>query len=394
MFDHLDTVNGGLRQFLDGLDVDGLSGGAAASLVEKAAEGERLCAAIRLLASRRIDAASDRARADWLAGVTGQTPFEAARDLEAADRLDGLAATERAVRDGALSAAQVREVAAGASADPTAEPELLDTARNASVHELRRKAKAVRAAASDDEAKNRRAHRNRNLNHGTDTENGEGWIHARGPAAVIAQVLAFLEPFVQAQFKAAKTEGRFESRGAYAFDALVDALRAAGSGERGAGPPVRIIARVDAVALRRGHTVAGETCDIEGVGPVPVAALLELLPRAAIDVIVTDGEEVFNVTSFSRRANVRQQVVLHWLGVECAREGCSATRRLEVDHRIDWATTHVTELKALDWLCTPDHRRKTHEGWALVHGRGRRRMVPPDDPDHPANSPPATGQAA
>jgi hypothetical protein len=255
--------------------------------------------------------------------------------------------------------------------------------------ELKRKAKATRAAATDDGEKNKRARRNRGVSHGTDEETGAGWMHIKGPAAVIAQLIAFLEPFVQARFKQARAEGHYESRGAYMFDGLVALFAAAAAGQgSGKAPPVRIIARVDAAALKRGHTVAGETCEIEGIGPVPVEALLELLPQAAIDVIVTDGQDVFNVTSFARKANIRQQIVLHWLGVECAREGCPATRHLELDHRIDWAKTHITQLRALEWLCRPDHRRKTHDGWALVHGRGKRRMVPPDDPDHPANAPP------
>ena len=76
---------------------------------------------------------------------------------------------------------------------------------------------------------------------------------------------------------------------------------------------------------------------------------------------------------------------MHWLGVQCSRQGCGATRNLQIDHRMDWARIHVTELPSPRLALCPDHRRKTHDGWALVHGRGKRRMVPPDDPDHPAN---------
>jgi 5-methylcytosine-specific restriction endonuclease McrA len=57
--------------------------------------------------------------------------------------------------------------------------------------------------------------------------------------------------------------------------------------------------------------------------------------------------------------------------------------KLQVDHRVEWARVKVTELANLDWLCVPCHRRKTHEGWALVEGAGKRPMVPPGDPDHP-----------
>jgi 5-methylcytosine-specific restriction endonuclease McrA len=133
----------------------------------------------------------------------------------------------------------------------------------------------------------------------------------------------------------------------------------------------------------RGHAVAGETCEIDGLGPVPVAALRDLLPDAVIELIVTDGENAWNVTHLGRRANARQQVVLDWLGIGCTNAGCSHTEHLQVDHRIDWARVKVTELANLDWLCPHCHKLKTHRGWGLVLGRGRRRFVPPDDPAHP-----------
>ena len=95
---------------------------------------------------------------------------------------------------------------------------------------------------------------------------------------------------------------------------------------------------------------------------------------------------MFNVTHFGRRANARQEVVLDWFGGECSRRGCTATRHLQVDHRIDWAKIKITELRNLDWLCVSCHRLKTHQGWGLVEGERKRRMVPPDDPAHPKNS--------
>ena len=199
------------------------------------------------------------------------------------------------------------------------------------------------------------------------------------------------------------------------FDALLAALRFAaaarkgtmtGAGPDGAGtvpggrpgpvgPPVRILVRVDAAALQRGHTVAGEVCEIDGLGPVSVEAIRALLPQATIDLVITNGVDVFNVTHLGRRATARQQVVLDWIGGQCTRQGCGATRNLQVDHRIDWAHTHLTELRSLDWLCIEDHKRKTHQGWALVEGTGRRPMVSPEDPAHPknANAPPAASAA-
>ncbi|MCB9373128.1 MAG: hypothetical protein H6518_10150 [Microthrixaceae bacterium] len=110
---------------------------------------------------------------------------------------------------------------------------------------------------------------------------------------------------------------------------------------------MRLILRVDAAALRRGHTEAGERCDVAGLGPVPLADLRRFLPQAAIDVVITNGVDVFNVTHLGRRTTARQQTVLDLLNIGCTRLGCNATEHLQVDHRVDWAHIHVTELANL-----------------------------------------------
>ncbi|MCA1842766.1 MAG: hypothetical protein LC792_06155, partial [Actinobacteria bacterium] len=75
-----------------------------------------------------------------------------------------------------------------------------------------------------------------------------------------------------------------------------------------------------------------------------------------------------------------------WLQPMCSVEGCNSLAHLEVDHRRDWAQTHVTDLAYLDRLCPAHHHRKTHHGWALVGGRGKRPFVAPDDPRHPRHT--------
>ncbi|HLY83879.1 MAG TPA: hypothetical protein VKQ71_12880, partial [Acidimicrobiales bacterium] len=67
----------------------------------------------------------------------------------------------------------------------------------------------------------------------------------------------------------------------------------------------------------------------------------------------------------------------------CAVAGCPTQAHLEIDHRIDWAQTHYTVVDLLDRLCTFHHDLKTHDGWALIDGRGKRAFVAPDDPRHP-----------
>ena len=103
--------------------------------------------------------------------------------------------------------------------------------------------------------------------------------------------------------------------------------------------------------------------------------------------VVTKGEDVVNVVHHSRKARSIQYTALEWLDPVCPVEGCNQTSGLEVDHRQDWADTKITWLSLLDRPCAFHHRLKTRYGWALVAGRGKRKMVPPGHPEHPGAKP-------
>src|SRR5471030_2052420 len=134
--------------------------------------------------------------------------------------------------------------------------------------------------------------------------------------------------------------------------------------------------------------VGDEVCEIAGLGPIPVSVARELLGDAILKLVLTKGVDVANVTHLGRSVTVAQQVALLWQGPECTRLGCTSTYRLENDHREDWVKTKHTRLDETDKLCGHDHDLKTHKGWALVAGTGKRPMVPPTDPRHPKNRPP------
>jgi hypothetical protein len=78
------------------------------------------------------------------------------------------------------------------------------------------------------------------------------------------------------------------------------------------------------------------------------------------------------------------RMALAWAGVTCTVTGCNRPAA-QIDHRADWARTHRTRLVDLDAYCCHHHDLKTYEGRGLVAGAGtgKRRMVPPDDPEHP-----------
>jgi hypothetical protein len=150
------------------------------------------------------------------------------------------------------------------------------------------------------------------------------------------------------------------------------------------------VLRLDLDALIRGITAQGETCEIAGLGPIPVSRARELLGESILKLVLTRGKDVVNVTHLGRAPNMAQKVALLWQQPVCSREGCGRQARLQYDHRDEYRTVHCTDLWNIDPLCPADHHLKTNQGWALVNGTGTRPMVPPDHPDHPrhANAPP------
>jgi hypothetical protein len=153
---------------------------------------------------------------------------------------------------------------------------------------------------------------------------------------------------------------------------------------RADSPTYLALLRIDLAALQRGHTEGDELCEIAGIGPIPVNRARELLSDAVIKLIATRGEQVANVTHYRRNPNTAQRIALLWSQPTCSVAGCDHSI-VQIDHRHDWHKTRRTRLEDLDPLCPHHHRLKTHYGWALVSGTGKRAMVPPHDPRHPNN---------
>jgi hypothetical protein len=91
-----------------------LRGDDAARLVEIFAEAERLPAAGKALAARRVEEthacrrSGHRSAANWLAAKTGSSVGAAVATLETARRLEDLSVTAQAHREGRLSETQAQ----------------------------------------------------------------------------------------------------------------------------------------------------------------------------------------------------------------------------------------------------------------------------------------------
>jgi len=395
MCDTLSELRAGVSRYAGAFDAAVLSGDQAAAAVEAATAIEHMIGNVRAKAAARVaetrawKGAGERSAASHLARSTGSTLGQASDTLATGKRLKDLPVLDAAARSGELSAAQTAAIADAATADPSSEARLVARAKDTSLAELRHEcAKTKAAACADLEARRRQIHDRRFLRDWTDSE-GAWHLHMRNNPEVGAELMAALAPVRDRLFNAARAEGRREPLDAYAADALVEAVCDMGDEKPATSRgQAKVIARVDLPALLRGYPAEEETCEIAGFGPVAVSAVRDLIDTgdAFLAAVVTSGEAVVGVAHLGRRARAVQQTALEWLYPTCAVEGCTTTAWLEVDHRVDWADSHMTVFDLLDRLCSHHHDLKTLDGWALVAGRGKRAFVAPDDRRHPRHS--------
>jgi len=352
--------------------------------LERLAAGGRLLFATRAAQSRRWREEGHSSPAHWMAATTGTGLAEAAAGLETSAALRHLPGTEEALRRGALSPAQVQLVTRAASSAPGAEGGLLAAAATGALSDLRRQAAAVvaRAGTAEGEARRARAlHHQRFLR----TWSGpEGALQLRGqltPEAG-ATLLGALAPLERARFAEARRSGERLGAGQGLADALLALATGAGEKKTRTGSkttPSTAVVRVDAEALRRGHAEAGETCEIAGVGPVPVARVRALLPEAFVKIVFHEACDVTSVVHVGRAVPAPVQSALEERDRACVVPGCGRTLGLENHHyQEDYATSRVTSLDALARVCSFHHDRITYDGFHLTGGPGRWELRAPE----------------
>ena len=384
MFDDLRGAITTLETTSRALEPACLDGRDAAALVQIAARGKRICAAIESLAARRVADTKvwrqegHRSAGDWLAEKTGETVGAAARQLGTARALENLPETDAAFREGRLSETQAHEITSAAGADPHAERDLLDTAASTSVKGLRDRCRQARAGAeADDRAWARRLHETRRVHRWTDAD-GAYRADVRLAPDAGARFDAALEAHLERIFADARRADRREPRAAYAADALV-ALATEGPCK-----PVEIRVNVDSAVLARGHAEPGERCDITGVGPVPATTARGLLDDALVSVVVTDGDDITAVSSASRTITARVRRAVEARYPTCGVKSCANDRFLEIDHVVALEDHGRTEPDNLWRLCSHHHKLKTHCDWRVAGTTHNWDLVPPDnDPDPP-----------
>jgi len=381
--------------------------GDAAKLLDVFIAIEKTVGAAKTLVAGRAAQSGDwkkqghRSPVSWMAERTGTGISDSQGMIETSERLSSLPETSDALRRGELSGAQLREIATTAAENPAVEGELLRAARNHSLKGLKDECRRVRArteSESDARARYEKIRRTRFLRMWTDQE-GAGRIEARLTPDDFARLAGAVRHEANAVFRQARRSGRREPTMAYDADALVALATGRGvTGPIGSGsgsgatrtgatnsrPPTTMHLRVDIAALRRGRVENDETCEIPGVGPVPLATAVNELGNALLKVIVTDGVDVRTVGHIGRAVPAPIRSALEARDTTCVVPGCDVEKGLEIDHyRVGFAQDGPTELWNLCRLCHHHHYLKTHLGYSIEGKPGEWEWNAPANEENP-----------
>ncbi len=385
----LAEIKADLADYAQAFDANELLASEAEVVVRDVVAVTNLANTIKMLAARRVaDSASwkhrgHRTAAEWLAAQTKSNVGEAIGALEAAEKLGDCPQVEAKARVGELSEAQTQALAKAVSLVPSAESRLLSVAESDGLNKLRDECRAVTNTGEDVEVRQARLHRERSLRQWTD-DDGAFRLAAKLTPDAGAKLLGALAPFEKAAFERARADGRHEPHEAYRADALVDLAEASLSGQTSETSTCRkpsFTVLVDAGALLRGHAEPGETCEIPGVGPVPVSLLREQADAAVWHILATDGVDIRAYCSLTRHVPTSLRVALEARDRECVVPGCNVTTGLEIDHILPLELGGTTTYVNLARLCHHHHQEMKHRrGWVLGGGPGHWTFTTPDHP--------------
>jgi Domain of unknown function (DUF222) len=319
----------------------------------------------------------------WLAGVTGEPVGRAISGIELVKAAERLPVVENALRSGELSVERAKQITAAAEKFPEYAEELVDASVGQTFDELKKACDSVRHAsrsAEDEIQRHERMRRQRICRIWTDEE-GFGRLQAKLTPDACAVVKENLDRFTDEAFNKARQDGAHESQQAYRADALVLMAEAScfrpspdeetDGKKRKKVTQTQIVIRVDYEALKRGHAEPGEVCEIPGVGRVAVPIVRGILGDSLLQMLVTNGIDVFTVVTDTRYVRRAVDAALKERDPTCVVPGCNATQFLERDHcKRDFSKKGKTEIDNLCRLCTFHHDLKTHGGWEIRGGPG------------------------
>jgi hypothetical protein len=370
-----------------GVDVARFDGRQAARALREVAAIKHAAAALEGVLARRIDETNTwvrdghRSAAHAVAAATGTSVGQATSTLQTAERLEHLGRTAEAFAKGKLSPAQAAEIGHAASEVPDAEDELLLKVRDERFAPFKDRCRRIAASARDPLEQAKRIRANRSCRTWTDAE-GAWNLSARGTPADGGRIMAALGAEADTVFKAARARGDRDPLDAYRFDALRNLVTQEGGSATTSGPTAHVHVNVDAEALLSVKGMPGATCEIPGLGAIPVEDARAMLGDALLTVIIKKGVDVTTVAHHGRTIPTAIRRAVEARDPQCVVDGCTARDQLDLHHIIPWVDQPVTTVDGVVRICHWEHYLVTHCGYTLEPlGDGAYRLVSPDEPE-------------
>jgi hypothetical protein len=131
-------------------------------------------------------------------------------------------------------------------------------------------------------------------------------------------------------------------------------------------PACSFVVRVDLDALLRGEAEAGERCELDGQGPIPVSMARSLATDSFLRLVYHRAGDIKAVSHRGRTINRTLRTALVHRDRTCVVPGCGVSTGLEIDHVLPFSQQGPTELDNLALLCHHHHYLKSNEGWTLT----------------------------
>ncbi len=137
-----------------------------------------------------------------------------------------------------------------------------------------------------------------------------------------------------------------------------------------------LVILVDGIALKRGYAAPGETCEIPGIGPIPITWIHQLLPHTHAELLIHDSVDIRAYATTTRHRTRPVDLAVRVRDRHCTVPRCHHDIS-ELDHIVDYAKVHDTSVTSIHGMCNHDHDDKTYRGATFQRSDTHWRYWPP-----------------
>ena len=338
------------------LEPELLDAGSARELLALCARGEKLFAYAKTALARRVDDATEVARASGTSVGKAKVVVETAKALRDSDVLND------ALAGGDVSVDQASEIVKAERAKPGSADELIRIAKHESFLVLKEKSRRVVLESEQQRGLTERQRDERGARSYSD-DLGMLNIHLRMTPGIGTAITNRAEAEARRLQREAKAEGRSEPFERHLCDAYGAMLSGAGTKAKPRRPELVVLVSYEVIQRGWKDVREGESCKIPGVGPVSPEFAKEIAADAFLTGLFYDGKDLRNIKSWTREKPAELLRALQlgsppdFDGIKCA--DCGNRFRNEDDHVEPHCGGNPTSLDNLQPRCYSCHKAKT-----------------------------------